>query len=410
MKKSHIFKWLISLLFFVLGIWSKSILPFVGIAVIAETARSKSYCKSGWYFIKMHLGKRFAWVEWIVAILFAFWILMFVQTNFVGIYTFHTPSMHETLQVGDVLLVNKLVPGPRHGHNHFKSYSRSIGASKLNYKDVIVFNFPDGDTLLKSRPTESYHYLKRLYGKGGKELKKESDLRFFEIEDRPRFVKRVYGLPGDTIKIERGICFANSKKIEFPEISIDRYIVEEESLQQLKKKGFIPYNESKNEKGINWEMLESDYIRAKEISDGVKPDHMLKNFPDRMIFPFNQHLLWNMHHMGPIYIPKKGDQIKLSLKNLGFYRRAIETFEENKIQVRDKSIFINDRAVTEYTFKMDYYWVIGDNRPYSFDSRFWGFVPENHIIGRVDKVLLSRDMSRKNWIYFRKDRFLKKVE
>ena len=409
MSRKNIVILAVSIILFVLGIWSKSTLPFLCIVLLVDSARNKPYRKAVLNFLKEKLAHNFKWAEWAGAIALAIWLVVFAQGNFWGIYTFHTSSMHQTLQVGDVLLVDKLVPGPRHGSDKISDYTRSLGISKLKYKDAIMFNFPEGDTLLKSRPTESYHYLKRLYGKDNIGLEQESDVSYFKVSERTRFVKRIYGLPGDSIRIVNGYCFVNGKKLSYPKNAIDRYVVDDKSIGLLKQKGIVPYNEHKDKKDIYWELSEEDYAVAKQHASGIKPDNMLKNFPDPLVFPFNSHLLWNMHHMGPIYIPKKGDRIKLNALNMQLYRRAIEVFEENEVNIKGEEVWINGQEAQDYTFKMDYYWVIGDNRPHSFDSRFWGFVPENHIIGKVKRILLSRDIQKKGWIYLRKSRILKKV-
>ncbi len=409
MGSKNIIKLVVSILMFILGIWAERILPFVVILLIVDSVGKTPNYQKIWNWFVLKLGKRITIVEWVFAILLAVWVVSFVQNNFIGIYTFHTSSMHQTLEVGDVLLVNKLVPGPRHRVNNSNNYGKSKGVAKLTYSDVVIFNFPEADTLFESRPTESYHYLKRLYGEGGFELKNKTKLKYFDVKDRPRFVKRVYGLPGDLIKIEDGHCYANDKIINFPEESIDRYIVSKEAVRNLYNQGIKPYNELTNTKGITWELLQRDYDKIKGDVEGIKPDYMLKNLPDPLVFPFNSHLLWNMHFMGPIYVPKKGYTIKLTAKNLELYHRSIEVFEQNKLKIKGDKVWVNDKQVTEYTFKLNYYWVIGDNRPHSFDSRFWGFVPENHIIGKVERILLSRDINKKGWIYLRKNRFLKEV-
>ncbi|WP_044262799.1 signal peptidase I [Saccharicrinis fermentans] len=403
-------KLVVAALLFLLGVWTQSLLPFVAMVILGDSMRKKSYGHLVWCYLQKRLQPYFCYFEWSVALLAALWVLVFVQGNFIGIYTFHTSSMHQTLQVGDVLLVNKLIPGARHACNDIHSYGRSKGSAPLSYGDVIIFNFPEADTLLESRPTESYYYLKRLYGAASVELKDKTELKYLDVKRRPRFVKRLYGLPGDSIVIDHGDCYVNGMHIDFPQESIGRYLIDKDVVQALKDKGVRPYSELTTEKGLSWEIIQQDYDRVRDLYGGLKPDYMLKNFPDPLVFPFDSHLLWNMHYMGPIYIPKKGTSIKLTLSNLPFYSRVMTVFEQNELQVIDGKIWLNGKITDEYTFKMNYYWVIGDNRPHSFDSRFWGFVPENHIIGKVTRVLLSRDIHKKGWIYLRKERFLKKVE
>ncbi len=410
MIKKSIIKITFAILFILLGIWSKSVLPYLAALVLFDSLRKLPIYQKAWNWLKMRLGKKTSWIEWIVAISMALWLLVFVQSNFLGIYTFHTSSMHQTLQVADVLWVNKLIPGPRHNCNIISKYSRSTGCAKLKYKDVIMFNFPEADTLLQSRPSESFHYLRRLYGQDGVGIKDKNELKHLEVDERPRFVKRVFGLPGDSIKLDYGKFYANREIIDFPKEGIDRYLLDSETVKLLKKKGIVPYNEYVTEQGIMWELLLKDYEQLHERTKGIKPILMLKNFPDPLVFPFNSHLLWNKHHMGPIYVPKKGDTLELTKNNLDLYARAIEVFEQNQLKIEGDKVWLNGKQVTEYTFKMDYYWVMGDNLPHSFDSRFWGFLPENHIIGKVDRIILSKDISKKGWFNFRKSRYLKKID
>ncbi|MCW3804198.1 signal peptidase I [Plebeiibacterium marinum] len=355
--------------------------------------------------MKKVLKKNYVYAEWCIAAVLSLFLLVFIHNNFVGVYSFHTSSMNGTLEPGDILWVNKLKPGTGKFVNSTKWFHRSYGIKDLQRKDVVMFNFPEGDSLLKNRPTDSYYYLKRLYGEEEFRGKMEN-LRYYPVDQRPRFVKRVYGLPGDTVMIEGGRVFCNNIEINYPEYSIGRYLVEESIKPDLINQGIKPYNELTTEEGLVWELYEKDI----EDATGIEPGCLPKNYPDRLVFPFSQHLLWNMHNMGPIFIPKKGVEIRLDMDNLKFYERIISVFEENTLELKGEKIFINGKRTDSYKFKMDYYWVIGDNRPHSFDSRFWGFVPDNHILGKVEKVLFSIDPNAKSIFKFRSDRFWKTIE
>ncbi len=328
------------------------------------------------------------YLEWILAIFISIWIFKVVKDSFISVYTFHTSSMNGTLESGDVLLVNKLYIGARRSANAVEKYHRSPGFDKIMYNDIIVFNFPEGDTLLMKRPTESYYYLKRKFGEenikeGGGAL---SDLNFFDVTERPRFVKRIYGLPGDTIKIEGGVFYANHSMLEYPQKSIDRYLVTEQQQKDIRKLGIIPYNESASDEGLVLELYRKDYEVIKDSGIFITPDYLPKNYPDPEVFPFDKEMLWNMNNMGPLYVPKKGSVITLNKRNLLLYGRIINVFEENDFAFKDGDYYINGKQTGKYQFKMNYYWVMGDNFSHSFDSRFWGFVPENHIIGKVTTV------------------------
>lgn len=123
----------------------------------------------------------------------------------------------------------------------------------------------------------------------------------------------------------------------------------------------------------------------------IMPLSQIAGYSGLTLFPHSEGYSWSVDNFGPIQIPAKGLTIKLDINNLPLYRRAIAFFEQNKLEVRDNKIFINDKEATEYTFKLDYYWMMGDNRHNSADSRFWGFVPEDHIVGRASMVIFSKD-------------------
>jgi len=411
MKRKLLSK-VVFVLLLVCAIWTESFLPILIIAILFDFNRKKSLIKKVRRFLKEHLGIRFRWVEWFAAVAVSVWFVAFLQSGFFGIYTFHTSSMNGTLKAGDLLFVNKTVPGARRNANNMNWYHRMIGFGKLDYKDIIIFNFPEGDTLLKKRPTESYYYLKRLYGngiqvEGGKNL---SDLEYFDVEKRPRFVKRIYGLPGDTLLIKDDECFVNDSLIHYPDYSIERYSISDENKVRLQRLGIKPYNELTTKDGLIWELYHKDVLISIEKGVSLNKDYLPQNYPDPLVFPFSTIMLWNMNNMGPVYIPKKGTSVKLTHDNVGLYSRIISVFERNELKIEQSGIFINKKQVESYTFKMDYYWVMGDNLPHSFDSRFWGFVPENHILGKVEKVLLSKDLQKKKIFGFRSDRFLLSVD
>ncbi len=411
MKKKEIIKLSIAFLIFLIGIWTESLLPFFVILIIADSIWKKSVLKKTINFIRNKTAKKFIIIEWLAAVLLAVWLLLFIQNNFVSLYSFHTSSMNGTLDPGDILLVNKLKPGVAKSINSVKSFHRKLGTSSLKHNDIIMFHFPDGDSLLKNRPTDSYYYLQRLYGKTEFLDKKErlSNLKYYPVDERPRFVKRIFGLPGDTVSIINGVVFCNNNKMKYPDLSVGRYKITPEIKSELEKNHITPYNELSTEDGLIWEIYETDVEALASKNIELTLDCLPKNYPDPLVFPFSTHQLWNMHNMGPLYIPKKGDKVELTLDNLKFYKRIISVFEENKIDIDDDKILINGKESKYYQFKMDYYWVMGDNRPHSFDSRFWGFVPDNHIIGKVEYILYSKNKNSKSLLNYKNNRFFKAV-
>jgi signal peptidase I len=413
MSNKGVFKLILSILLFAFGIWMEVILPFVLIFLIVDSSLQKPYLVKLLEYVKKKYPQRLLIIEWGVAFGIATYIVYVILNNFVGVYTFHTASMQGTFESGDVLIVNKMIPGARKRANSVSWYNRIKGIKSVDYKDVLMFNFPEGDSLLKNRPTESYYYLQRLYGEGKVSSGPENwtEVNYLRVTKRPRYVKRVYGLPGDSIIIDNCHVYANGKHITFPNLSIQRYKVTSSLKKQLYLQDIRPFNELKTEEGLVWEMYYKDYKRFPNNKGELKMDCLPKNYPDPLVFPFNIYLLWNMHNLGPLYIPKRGDKIELTHDNLLLYKRLIEVFEQNKVDVKGDTVYVNNQPTQYYKFKMNYFWVLGDNGPHSYDSRFWGFVPENHIIGKVWGVLISKDPNpKKPGLNLRENRFLKKIK
>jgi signal peptidase I len=412
MSNKNLVKLILSIFLFALGIWIEAILPFVVIFLLADSSLQKPYLKRFFDYLRQKFPQKLLVIEWGVAFAIAIYLLSLLLNNFLGVYSFHTTSMQGTLEPGDVLLVNKMIPGARKRANTIQWYNRIKGVKSIHYKDLIMFNFPEGDSLLKNRPTESYYYLQRLYGVGKVSAgpEKWTEVDYLPVTKRPRYVKRVYGLPGDSLRIDNSFVYVNGKHITFPDLSIHRYKVSPSLKKQLYSKGVHPFNELSTKDGMVWEMYYSDYKSFLNNNDELKLDCLPKNYPDPLVFPFNIYLLWNMHNMGPLYIPRKGDRVELTSENLLLYRRLIEVFEQNKVEEREDGVYVNNKFSQYYKFKMNYFWVLGDNSPHSYDSRFWGFVPENHIVGKVWGVLISKDPNpKKSGFNLRENRFLKKV-
>lgn len=304
-------------------------------------------------------------------------------------------SMEKAIHPGEYIIVNKLVPGPRRFPENPERYFRMKGTAPLEKGDVILFNFPEGDTILDKRPDESYYYLKRHYNNFDRlrQIRKWGNLIPLNVKQRPRFVKRLAALPGDTVQINNGILLNNGKEANISPTIIKEYRWSgpESAFKEAEKKwDFINHFQQKG--GIIVEMTKGSYQQLPDsIKKQLNPALMEKNVPDIHTFPFNTATGWNTDFLGPIILPAKGDSIKLTLENLDIYKRAITVYEGNKLDLKEGDIYINNKRENIYTFKFDYYWVMGDNRPKSFDSRFWGFLPENHIIGKIPENFLHLD-------------------
>jgi signal peptidase I len=331
-------------------------------------------------------GRKSKTREWFDAILFAVVAATIIRTFFFEAFTIPTPSMERTLMVGDFLFVSKMHYGARTPmtplsfpfvHQELpliggKSYSeawklpyfRFPGFSEVKRNDIVVFNYPMED----DRP----------------------------IDKQTHYIKRCVGLPGDTIKIIDRTVYLNSQMNLKPKGSQYAYGVKTQGygvraetwkdmgVNDIQQIGIDEYQAMLTQENVN------EITKIQGVA-GVTPFIQQKGLYENYIFPFNPHLPWNLDNFGPLYIPKAGATIQLTPDNLSIYRRAISVYEKNDLQERDGKIFINGKEATTYTFKMNYYFMMGDNRHNSADSRFWGFVPEDHVVGKAVFIWMSWD-------------------
>ncbi len=397
---------------------------------------------------------------WVDALMFALVAVYVINLYFFQMYKIPSSSLEKTLKVGDFLFVSKVSYGPRcpmtplsfplaqHTLPFTQSvksyiekpqweYKRLKGLGSVQRGDIVVFNFPAGDTVVLKRQSADYYSLTHIFGRDTLWNDKES---FGEIITRPvdrreNYVKRCVGLPGDSLQIIGGVVYTNG----VPENEIPRqqknYLVA--TSEKIPAKFF-----EKLEVRVEDRMLMNDYRNGianlkilgyeRDSSTGMFP--LVYRLPltkaalaemkkfSRLIsindepavfsgetFPYDMAKDWTRDDFGPIYIPKKGATVHLDLNNLPLYEQIIRNYERNELVVRDGQIFINGAVSDSYTFKMDYYWMMGDNRHNSADSRFWGYVPEDHIVGKPIFIWLSLDEDKPLLSKIRWNRMFTKV-
>jgi len=363
--------------------------------------------------------------EWTDAIIFAVVAASIIRIFMIEAYTIPTSSMEKSLLVGDFLFVSKMSYGPKLPNTPLafpfvhhtmpltqftKSYVEWIkwpyyrfpGFTTIKHGDVVVFNYPDGDTVALKQQNQSYYSLIRQVGR---ERVWNDKFNFGDIVARPvdkreNYIKRCIGLPGDTIQIIDEVVHINGKALDFPELSQFMYQVKTDGNpinKRLIGKLDITEDVQPTETGDQVITLTNESAaKLKELPNVLSVEKIIqpKGFWQPYIFPFDSAYAWNVDNFGPLYIPKAGATVQLTLANLPLYSRIINAYELNSLDVKDGKIFINGKVATSYTFKLDYYWMMGDNRHNSADSRFWGFVPVDHIVGKAVFVWLSLDNNK----------------
>ena len=364
-----------------------SLLLFTSVLGIFYHTQTYSRIKKFW---RKQSSKTKNILEWLVAVVLGVMLISLLNTYFYSVYKVRSTSMLISYKTGELVLVDKFKAGSPANINNPDRFRRLQGTGSIKRCDVIVFHFPEGDSILKNRKNDSYYYLKRQY-KDKPFLKKEEfdNISYRPVKLRTKYIKRVVGLPGDTVLFREGTGIINGKKIPPLPSVIQKYTIRDNT-PYGKRQVILNYSRnqySKDDKVVV-ELSYSD-IEKNMFADLITREVLPLNLPDPNIFPFSPAYFWNKDNFGPVVIPRKGVTVKLTPENLPLYFRIITAYEKNKLKVDNSTIYINGKPSKEYTFKMDYYWVMGDNRSHSFDSRYWGFVPDNHIIGIVEKKMFG---------------------
>ena len=456
-QRKNIKFFIVSFIYIVVVIWIGNWLFLIGLGVIYDLYVSR---KINWTFWKKKEGKNSSFIEWLDALIFAVIAVSLINIFLFQNYKIPTGSMEKSLLIGDRLFVSKIAYGPRMPITPLAfpftqntmpltkgkswsdiihlSYRHLAGFGKIRNNDPVVFNFPEGDTVVVEDQVTSYYEIVRSTARSIKqkdlalksalksedyylmlarnEVRTKNHIIYRPVDRTDNYVKRCVGIPGDSVTIRKGDLYVNGKLV--PENSTQQtdYIVQTNG-NSINPKAFERLSISREDQvtieGGRY-LLPLTKSNADALSKFTNVTAVTPFLADRgdyvpVIFPHKPSIKWNEDNFGPLWIPSKGSEVKIDTSNLCLYERIIKVYEHNDLKVEGSTIYINNKPADNYKFKMNYYWMMGDNRHKSADSRYWGFVPEDHIVGKPIFIWLSTDKELQGLRKIRFNRILKKA-
>lgn len=423
-------------------VWTQNLLWILGVAVVYDYYISR-------YMDRLFLNKYRVFksrnktlritMEWIESLLYAVIVVIPLKLYFFSLYVIPSSSMEQTLLIGDYLYLDRLHYGPKMANTPLSfpfvqhtlpltedtpsfvdwiqfDYKRLAGFSTIKNDDVVVFNFPAGDTVALFRPNNTYYDLVRYMGYD--EVHRQSKVIYRPVDKRENYIKRCVAIAGDSLQIINGLVYVNGQQ-QKPISGVQYTYIIQTNGGQIPSNVFKDLGVNMNEVSFDSErnlysmpLTERGYELIKSLPNVVMINryinqdlHSDATFPHRpILYP------WNEDQYGPIWIPKAGVKVDLNLSNLPLYERIIKNYENNSLEVdASGEILVNGVATKSYTFKMDYYFMMGDNRHNSADSRFWGFVPIDHIEGKASFIWLSITPGENIFTGIRWDRLFKSI-